>query len=262
MADPSFDIVSKVDRQEVDNALNQAAKEASTRYDFKGTGAEIAWSGESIVIKASSEERCNALLDVFKEKLVKRQVSLKTLDAGEPQQSGKEYRLTATVSEGISQDNAKKVSKVDRQEVDNALNQAAKEAATRYDFKGTGAEIAWSGESIVVKANSEERCNALLDVFKEKLVKRSISLKTLEAGEPQQSGKEYRLTATVSEGISQDNAKKVSKVIREQGPKGVQAQIQGDQLRVSAKKKDDLQAVIAMLKGEDFDFALQFTNYR
>ena len=154
------------------------------------------------------------------------------------------------------------VSKVDRQEVDNALNQAAKEAATRYDFKGTGAEIAWSGESIVIKAESEERCKALLDVFKEKLVKRTISLKTLEAGEPQQSGKEYRITAKINEGISQDNAKKVAKVIRDEGPKGVQPQIQGDQLRVSAKKKDDLQAVIALLKGKDFDFALQFTNYR
>jgi uncharacterized protein YajQ (UPF0234 family) len=154
------------------------------------------------------------------------------------------------------------VSKVDRQEVDNALNQAAKEAATRYDFKGTGAEIAWSGDSIVIKAESEERCKALLDVFKEKLVKRTISLKTLEAGEPQQSGKEYRITAKVNEGISQDNAKKVAKVIRDEGPKGVQPQIQGDQLRVSAKKKDDLQAVIALLKGKDFDFALQFTNYR
>ena len=99
-------------------------------------------------------------------------------------------------------------------------------------------------------------------MFKEKLVKRQVSLKTLDAGEPQQSGKEYRLTASVNEGISQENAKKVSKVIRDQGPKGVQAQIQGDQLRVSAKKKDDLQAVISLLKGEDFDFALQFTNYR
>ena len=154
------------------------------------------------------------------------------------------------------------VSKVDRQEVDNALNQAAKEAATRYDFKGTGAEIAWSGESIVIKAESEERCKALLDVFKEKLVKRTISLKTLDAGDPVQSGKEYRITAKVNEGISQENAKKVAKVIRDEGPKGVQPQIQGDQLRVSAKKKDDLQAVIALLKGQDFDFALQFTNYR
>lgn len=154
------------------------------------------------------------------------------------------------------------VSKVDRQEVDNALNQTAKELATRYDFKGTGAEIAWSGESIVIKAGAEERCAAALDVFKEKLVKRAISLKTLEAGEPQVSGKEYRLTATVLEGISQDDAKKVAKTVRDEGPKGVQAQIQGDQLRVSAKKKDDLQAVIALLKGKDFDFALQFTNYR
>ena len=154
------------------------------------------------------------------------------------------------------------VSKVDRQEVDNALNQAAKEAATRYDFKGTGASIAWSGDDIAIKAESEERCKALLDVFKEKLVKRTISLKTLEAGEPQQSGKEYRITAKVNEGISQDNAKKVAKVIRDEGPKGVQPQIQGDQLRVTAKKKDDLQAVIALLKGKEFDFALQFTNYR
>ncbi len=154
------------------------------------------------------------------------------------------------------------VSKVDRQEVDNAVNQTAKEVATRYDFKGTGASIAWSGESVAIKAGSQERCAAVLDVFKDKLVKRSISLKTLEAGEPQQSGKEYRVTATVSEGITQDNAKKVAKVIRDEGPKGVQPQVQGDQLRVSAKKKDDLQAVIALLKGREFDFALQFTNYR
>jgi uncharacterized protein YajQ (UPF0234 family) len=154
------------------------------------------------------------------------------------------------------------VSKVDRQEVDNALNQTAKEVATRYDFKGVGASIAWSGDDIAIKAESEERVKAVLDVFKEKLVKRSISLKTLDAGEPQQSGKEYRITAKVSEGISQDNAKKVAKVIRDEGPKGIQPQIQGDQLRVSGKKKDDLQAVIALLKGHDFDFALQFTNYR
>ena len=154
------------------------------------------------------------------------------------------------------------VSKVDRQEVDNALNQTAKEVATRYDFRGTGASIAWSGDAVLIKAGAEERCAAVLDVFKEKLVKRQISLKTLEAGEPQQSGKEYRITATVSEGITQDNAKKVAKVIRDEGPKGVQPQVQGDQLRVSAKKKDDLQAVIALLKAKDFDFALQFTNYR
>ena len=154
------------------------------------------------------------------------------------------------------------VSKVDRQEVDNALNQAGKEIATRYDFKGVGAAIDWSGDDIVIKASSEERCAAVLDVFKEKLIKRSISLKTLDAGEPQQSGKEWRLTAKVNEGISMENAKKVSKLIRDEGPKGIQAQIQGEQLRVTGKKKDDLQAVIALLKGHDFDFALQFTNYR
>jgi len=155
------------------------------------------------------------------------------------------------------------VSRIDRQEVDNALNQAAKEIGTRFDFRGVGASIAWSGDQAVdIRANSEERAKAVLDVFKEKLVKRSISLKTLDAGEPQQSGKEYRITAKVSEGISQENAKKVAKVIRDEGPKGVQPQIQGDQLRVSGKKKDDLQAVIALLKGKDFDFALQFTNYR
>ena len=154
------------------------------------------------------------------------------------------------------------VSKVDRQEVDNALNQAAKEVSQRYDFRGTDASIAWSGESVLIKANSEERAAAVLDVFKEKLVKRGISLKTLDAGEPAASGKEFRLTATVKEGISEDNAKKVAKLIRAEGPKGVQAQIQGDQLRVSGKKKDDLQAVISLLKAQDFDFALQFTNYR
>ncbi len=154
------------------------------------------------------------------------------------------------------------VSKVDRQEVDNALNQAAKEAATRYDFKGTGAEIGWSGEDILLKAGAEERVKALLEVFKEKLIKRQISLKTLDAGEPQQSGKDYRITCKVAEGITQENAKKVAKIIRDEGPKGVQPQIQGEQLRVTAKKRDDLQAVIALLKGKELDFAIQFTNYR
>ena len=154
------------------------------------------------------------------------------------------------------------VSKVDRQEVDNALNQTAKEIATRSDFKGTGADIAWSGESVVITSDAEERTKAILEVFKEKLIKRQISLKTLEAGDPTLSGKQTRITCTVSEGITQENAKKVAKVVRDEGPKGVQPQVQGDQLRVSAKKKDDLQAVIALLKGEEFDFALQFTNYR
>src|SRR5487761_580755 len=100
-AESSFDIVSKINHQEVDNALNQAAKEIGTRFDFRGVGASIAWSGNQAVdIKANSEERANAVLDVFKEKLVKRQVSLKILDASEPKLSGKEYRLDVSLKEG------------------------------------------------------------------------------------------------------------------------------------------------------------------
>ncbi|EFG46562.1 hypothetical protein HMPREF0183_2115 [Brevibacterium mcbrellneri ATCC 49030] len=154
------------------------------------------------------------------------------------------------------------VSKVDRQEADNALNQAAKEINSRYDFKGTDASIEWSGEKIMMKAVSEDRVKAVLDVFQSKLVRRGISLKSLDAGEPYASGKEYRLEAAIKEGIDQENAKKISKLIREEGPKGVKAQIQGDELRVSSKKRDDLQAVIAMLKSQDLDVDLQFTNYR
>ncbi|MEU1237367.1 YajQ family cyclic di-GMP-binding protein [Micromonospora aurantiaca] len=155
------------------------------------------------------------------------------------------------------------VSKVDRQEVDNAVRQSEKELSTRFDFRGTGAEITWSGEeAISLQAETEERVRAALDVFKEKLVKRNISLKSLDAGEPRQSGKTFKIDAKVVQGIDSDKAKAISKKIRDEGPKGVQAQIQGDQLRVTGKKKDDLQAVIALLKGEDFGLALQFTNYR
>ncbi|WP_267242843.1 YajQ family cyclic di-GMP-binding protein [Streptomyces sp. PR69] len=154
------------------------------------------------------------------------------------------------------------VSKVERQEVDNALNQASKEISQRYDFKGTNASIAWSGEKILMQASGEERVKAILDIFQSKLVKRGISLKALDAGEPQLSGKEYKLFASIKEGISQENAKKVAKIIRDEGPKGVKAQVQGDELRVSSKSRDDLQTVIVLLKQQDFDFALQFVNYR
>jgi cyclic-di-GMP-binding protein len=154
------------------------------------------------------------------------------------------------------------VSKVDRQEVDNAVNQTAREISQRFDFKNTGASIAWSGEKVELRADAEGRVLAVLDVFKDKLVKRGVSLKALEAGEPQLSGKIYRISAEVTEGISQENAKKVSKLIRDEGPKGVKAQIQGDELRVSSKSKDDLQAVMTLLREQDFDFAVQFTNYR
>ena len=155
------------------------------------------------------------------------------------------------------------VSKVDRQEIDNALNQADKELRQRFDFRGTGASIAWSGESaVLIQADTEERCAAALEVFKEKLVKRSISLKALDAGEPTPSGKTYKVTAAIQQGIPDETAKKISKMIRSDGPKGVQAQIQGDQLRVTGKKRDDLQAVIGMLKEAELPVALQFTNYR
>jgi uncharacterized protein YajQ (UPF0234 family) len=154
------------------------------------------------------------------------------------------------------------VSKVDHQEVDNALNQAAKEVAQRYDFKHVGASIVWSGEKIVITANSEERAKAVLDVFEMKLVKRGISLKALDAGEPKASGKEFRLECEIKQGLTSENAKKVAKIIREEGPKGVKPLIQGDELRVTAKSRDDLQEVIALLKSADLDVALQFTNYR
>ena len=155
------------------------------------------------------------------------------------------------------------VNKVDRQEVDNALNQAAKEVSQRFDFRGTNASIEWSGElGVIVKADTEERAKAALEVFKEKLIKRSISLKALDAGEPKASGKQYVISSTLKQGIGQDEAKKISKLIRDEGPRGVQAHIQGDQLRVSGKKRDDLQAVQQLLRGADLDVALQFTNYR
>ncbi|MDH6145125.1 MULTISPECIES: YajQ family cyclic di-GMP-binding protein [Kitasatospora] len=154
------------------------------------------------------------------------------------------------------------VSKVDRMEVDNAINQAGREIATRYDFKNVGASIAWSGEKIELKADGEERVKAILDVFQSKLVARKVSLKALDAGDPQLSGKEYKIFATIKEGISQENAKKISKIIRDEGPKGVKAQIQGEELRVSSKSRDDLQAVQALLRDKDLDFAVQYVNYR
>ena len=154
------------------------------------------------------------------------------------------------------------VSKVDRQEVDNALGQTGRELAQRFDFKNTGASIAWSGEKIEMRAGTEERVKAALDVFESKLIRRGVSLKALDAADPRISGKVAKITASIKEGISTDNAKKISKLIRDEGPKGVKAQVQGDELRVSSKKRDDLQAVIALVKEQDYDFAVQFTNYR
>lgn len=154
------------------------------------------------------------------------------------------------------------VSKVDKQEAANALNQAEKEIEQRYDFKGVGASIEFSGEKILMKANSEERVKAVLDVFQSKLIKRGISLKSLDSGEPFPSGKEYRIESTLKEGIEQKEAKKISAIIREQGPKSVKANIQGDELRVSSKSRDDLQEVMALLKSSNLDIDIQFVNYR
>jgi uncharacterized protein YajQ (UPF0234 family) len=155
------------------------------------------------------------------------------------------------------------VSQIDRQEVDNALNQAAKELAQRFDFRGVNANVEWSGElGITIKADTEERAKAALDVFREKLVKRSISMKALDAGEPKASGKQYIIASTMRQGIDKDNARKIVKLIKDEGPKGVQAAIQDDQVRVSGKKKDALQEVQALLKSADIDVPLQFTNYR
>jgi len=155
------------------------------------------------------------------------------------------------------------VSKVDRQEVDNALNQAGKELSTRFDFRGTDTTVAWKGEeAIEIVSSTEERAKAAVDVFKEKLVRRDISMKAFDAGEPQASGKTYKVSGTLKQGIDAEQAKKITKLIRDDGPKGVKAQIQGEEIRVSSKKRDDLQAVIALLKGADLDVALQFVNYR
>ncbi|WP_457028938.1 YajQ family cyclic di-GMP-binding protein [Kitasatospora sp. P5_F3] len=154
------------------------------------------------------------------------------------------------------------VSKVEWQEVDNAINQTSREIATRFDFKNVGGEVKRSGEKIEMKANGEERVKAILDLLKDKFIKRGLSLKALDAGEPLLSGKEYKISADVKEGISQDDAKKVAKIIRDEGPKGVKAQVQGDELRVSSKSRDDLQTIQALLKGKDLEFAIQFVNYR
>jgi len=147
-------------------------------------------------------------------------------------------------------------------EVENAVNQARKEVEQRYDFKGVGAEVTLSGEAILIKTNTEERANAVLDVLQSKFVKRGLSLKALDSGEPFASGKEYRIESRLKEGIDQATAKKLNKLIRDEGPKSVKSQIQGDELRVSSKSRDDLQATIALLKDADVEVALQFINFR
>lgn len=154
------------------------------------------------------------------------------------------------------------VSKIDQAELDNAINQTSRELETRFDFKGTGTSIEKSNVAITIESETEERAKAALDVFKEKLIKRNVSLKSITAKDPVLSGKSYKIVIETSEGISQENAKKITKLLRDSGPKSIKAQIQGDELRVSSKSRDDLQAAIALIKGASLDFAVQFTNYR
>jgi len=154
------------------------------------------------------------------------------------------------------------VSKVDRMEAENAVNQAQKEIAQRYDFKGVGASIEFSGEKVLLKASAEERVKAVLEVLEQKFIKRGISLRSLDTGAPFASGKEFRIEVGLKNGIDAENAKKIAKIIREEAPATVKAQIQGDELRVQSKSRDDLQATIALLKGKDLDVAVQFVNLR
>ena len=155
------------------------------------------------------------------------------------------------------------VSKFDRQEVDNALGQTAREISQRFDFKGTGATIEWKGEAAIeISASADDRASAVLSVFQDKLIKRQLSLKILDAGDPRPSGQVSKIDIKLKEGISTEDAKKIAKLIRDEGPKSVKAQIQGDELRVTSKSRDDLQAVQALVRGEDWEFAVQFQNYR
>jgi cyclic-di-GMP-binding protein len=155
------------------------------------------------------------------------------------------------------------VSEVDMQEVRNAVDQANREAATRFDFKNTDSSIELGDTELVLRSSTEDRLRALHQVLHEKLVKRGVSLKAFDAGKVEQAQKgTARQHVTIRAGISADHAKRLNKFIKDLGLKGVASQTQGDQLRVSGKKRDDLQEVIAKCKAEDFGIPLQFTNFR
>lgn len=155
------------------------------------------------------------------------------------------------------------VSQVDEQEIRNAVDQAAREIATRYDFKGTDSSIELKDKTIELHTESEARLAALTQVLEEKMVKRKVSLKALSYGKVEEAAKgTVRQTVTITVGINDEKAREVGKFIKGLGMKGVSHQVQGDQLRVSGKKRDDLQAVIAALKEHDFQIPLQFTNFR
>jgi uncharacterized protein YajQ (UPF0234 family) len=155
------------------------------------------------------------------------------------------------------------VSQVDMQEVKNAVDQASREVTTRFDFKNTDSTLELSGHEIQLHSSTEDRLRALLQVLEEKLVKRKVSLKALDYAKVEEAAKgTVRQTVTLKAGISSDNARAINRFIKDSGPKGISSQTQGDQVRVSGKKRDDLQAVIAGLKAEDFGIPLQFENFR
>jgi uncharacterized protein YajQ (UPF0234 family) len=155
------------------------------------------------------------------------------------------------------------VSEVDMQEVHNAVDQARKEISTRFDFKDTGSSVELGDAEIRLHSSTEDRLKAVVQVLEEKLVRRKVSLKAIDYGRMEDAAKgTVRQTATINAGISSDNAKRLNKFIKDLGFKGVSSQTQGDQLRVSGKKRDDLQAVITALKAEDFGIPLEFQNFR
>lgn len=154
------------------------------------------------------------------------------------------------------------VSKVDHSEIKNALNQAQKEVAQRFDFKGTDSALEHKDTVLSVTSNSEERARAAWDVMLEKLVRRKVSLKHFEVGEPTKTSKGgAKIQITIKEGIEKEPASQIVKLIKDKKLK-VQAAIQGDTVRVTGKKRDDLQEVIAVLKSADLDIELQYVNFR
>lgn len=155
------------------------------------------------------------------------------------------------------------VSEVDLQEVRNAVDQTNREAATRFDFKNTDSEVEMTEKELTLRSSTEDRLRALHQVLQEKLVKRGVSLKSFEVGKIEEATKgTARQKVAIKAGITQDNAKALNKFIKELELKGISSQIQGDQLRVTGKKRDDLQEVIAACKEHDFGIPLQYENFR
>ena len=155
------------------------------------------------------------------------------------------------------------VSEVDRQELKNAVDQAQRELANRFDFKNTDSSIEQKELVLTIRTSSEDRLRALKVLLEEKFVKRQISLRGLEWGKIEQaSGESVRQIVTVTVGISSDKAREINKLIKEKAPKGIASQTQGEQLRVTGKKRDDLQSTMALLKGADLGIAIQFENFR